>query len=208
MGYREYLYVVDKKVVNAIRKCKTNKELYDLFIKLGYDADYDEDDNTYYCPLYNIDGKAFEFGKYYDNSDNLYELGKPLFKNKELNDYYSDFNAIYGGEDLILSAIEWQKEHIIKMYENLVNNTFNSKLEEFHYRDMDEKDVHYNRLLEHCKDHLMWWKMPYGNSTAINTNKDNPNLAKSWLYEHTIFDLVRIYKNFNPKKQYVLFFGW
>ena len=57
---------MEKKILSA-------KELYDLFIKLGYDADYDENDNTYYCPLYNIDGKAFEFGKYYDNSNNLYQ---------------------------------------------------------------------------------------------------------------------------------------
>ena len=80
------------------------------------------------------------------------------------------------------------------MYENLVNNTFEDTLERNYYpKDIDDKELHYKRLLEHCKDHLNWWKPEFGDYTAIDTDKSKDNLADSWLYEHTIFDLVRIY---------------
>ena len=33
MGYRQYFYEVDISIVNGIRKCKTEEELYDFCIK-------------------------------------------------------------------------------------------------------------------------------------------------------------------------------
>ena len=95
------------------------------------------------------------------------------------------------------------------LYENLVNNTFEESLERYNYpSDIDEKELHYQRLLKHCKDHLRWWKPEFGDYTAINTNKEKECLVSSWLYEHTIFDLVRIYKTFDWENKCLMFMGW
>ena len=211
MGYRQYFYEVDKSIVDGIRKCKTEEELYDFCIKNGIKCNKYEFDGKveYYFPVYKLGKEIFEFGKYYENSDELYKHGDSLFTSTELNKGYEDYGAIVCDENAILCAIEWQKQHIINMYENLVNNTFEDTLERYNYpSDIDEKELHYQRLLRHCKDHLRWWKPEFGDYTAINTNKEKDYLVSSWLYEHTIFDLVRIYKTFDWENKCLLFCGW
>lgn len=211
MGYRQYFYEVDKSTVDGIRKCKTEEELYGFCIKNGIKCDTYEYDGKveYYVPVYRLGKEIFEFGKYYENESDIYKHGDSLFTSNELNEKYEDFGAIVCDENAILCAIEWQKQHIINMYENLVNNTFEDTLERNYYpKDIDDKELHYKRLLEHCKDHLNWWKPEFGDYTAIDTDKSKDNLADSWLYEHTIFDLVRIYKTFDWENKCLLFCGW
>lgn len=211
MGYRQYFYEVDKQKIEGLRKCKTEQELYDFCIANGIECDKDDYDGkiSYHCPLYHLGEELFEFGKYYENESDIYKHGDSLFTSNELNEKYEYFGAIVCNEGAILCAIEWQKQHIIKMYENLVNNTFEETLERYNYpSDIDEKELHYQRLLRHCKDYLHWWKPEFGDYTAINTNKENECLVSSWLYEHTIFDLVRIYKTFDWENKCLLFMGW
>jgi hypothetical protein len=208
MGYRQYFYEVDKSKIEGIRQCKTEEELYDFCIKNGIECEK-YGDGDYYCPLYHLGKELFEFGKYYENSSEIYKHGDSLFTSNELNERYDDYGAIVCDEEAILCAIEWQKQHIIKVYENLINNTFEDPIARYAYpRDIDEKELHYQRLLEHCKDHLMWWKPMYGDGSAINTNKERDTIVHSWLYEHTIFDLVRIYKTFDWENKSLLFLGW
>lgn len=181
MGYRQYFYEVDKSTVDGIRKCKTEEELYDFCIKNGIKCDKYEFDGKieYYVPVYRLGKEIFEFGKYYENESDIYKHGDSLFTSNELNEKYEDFGAIVCDENAILCAIEWQKQHIINMYENLVNNTFEDTLERNYYpKDIDDKELHYKRLLEHCKDHLNWWKPEFGDYTAIDTDKSKDNLVK------------------------------
>ena len=211
MGYRQYFYEVDKSKVDGIRQCKTEEELYDFCVKNGIYCDKDEDDDEtyYYMPVYKLGRVLFEFGKDYENDDEIYKHGDSLFTSNELNERYSEYSAIICDENAILCAIEWQKQHIIKMYENLVNNTFEESYERYAYPNaIDEKELHYQRLLRHCKDHLFWWNPEYGDYTAINTDKEKDKIAESWLYEHTIFDLVRIYKTFDWENKCLMFCGW
>ena len=80
MGYRQYFYEVDKSIVEGIRKCKTEEELYDFCIKNGIKCDKYEYDGEveYYLPVYKLGKEIFEFGKYYENSDeiNSYDLAE------------------------------------------------------------------------------------------------------------------------------------
>lgn len=211
MGYRQYFYEVEKSLVDGIRQCKTEEELYNFCIKNGIECDEDEYDGeiSYWCPLYNLGKELFEFGKYYENDSEIYKHGDSLLVGEELNKRYQDYGAIICDENAILCAIEWQKQHIIQMYENLINNTFVNSLERYNYpSEIDEKELHYQRLLRHCQDHLRWWKPKYGDYTAINADKEKDELVSSWLYEHTIFDLVRIYKTFDWQNKCLMFMGW
>lgn len=212
MGYRQYFYEVDKSKIEGIRQCQTEEELYNFCIKNGIDCDryeYDDGEINYCMPVYRLGKEIFEFGKYYENGEEIYKHGDSLFASNELNERYSDYGAIICDENAILCAIEWQKQHIIKMYENLVNNTFEESYERYAYpSDIDDKELHYQRLLRHCKDYLYWWDPKFGGFSAVDMDKEKDGIVHSWLYEHTIFDLVRIYKTFDWENKCLLLCGW
>lgn len=212
MGYRQYFYEIDKTIVDEIRKCKTKEDLYNVFLKNNIECEKrDKEDGKihYHCPLYNLNKEIFEFGKGYENSEEIYKHGDSLFTSVELNEKYEDERPIVCDESAILCAIEWNKKHIIDMYEHLINNTFEKSFERYNFsKEIDEKELHYQRLLSHCRDHLRWWKPEFGDYTAINLDKEKDMLVESWLYEHQIFDLVRIYKTFDWENKCLLFFGW
>lgn len=195
MGYRQYLYSVDTWLVDEIRKCKTNEDFIKTMQKFRNDiVEYDSFDDHYYVSLHNIGNVLFEFGKYYENSDEMYKHGDSLFTSEELNGYYSDYGTIVLDPAGVLCAIEWQRNHIIEMYEDL--------LREKSSREWDSRSQLY-RLIENAKDYLRWWQ--YG---PADLNLEHENLTHSWLYEHTFFDLVRIYKTFDWDNESMLFMGW
>lgn len=43
---------------------------------------------------------------------------------------------------------------------------------------------------------------------AQKWDENEPRLTDSWLYEHTIFELVRLYKSIDWDKHCVLFYGY
>ena len=62
-----------------------------------------------------------------------------------------------------------------------------------------------DRLIENANDSLMWWKYSDG---PADLNKEHEQLVNSWLYEHTYFELARIYKTFDWNNKSMLFMGW
>lgn len=197
MGYRQYFYGVDKLIIDGFRQCKTEEELYNFCISNGIECYKDENDCEihYYCPLYKLGKEVFGFGKYYENSDKLYEHGDSLFMSQELNERYSDYGAIICDKEAIKCAIEWQIERITQIYEDL--------LKEKSGDDWNEESQ-FDRLKEHVNDYLIWWK----NNRVFDLNDDADRLTNSWIYEHTIFDLVRLYKTFDFERRTLLFCGW
>ena len=86
MGYRQYLYSIDTWLVDEIKKCKTRDDFIKTMQKYRNDiVEYDPFDEQYYVPLYKIGDEFFEFGKYYENSDEMYKHGDSLFSSDELN---------------------------------------------------------------------------------------------------------------------------
>ena len=125
----------------------------------------------------------------------MYKLGKPLFSTDELNKRYKDYGIITVNKDALLSAIRWQEAHIRNLYKKLA--------------DPDYKDPYcpeqtqLQRLRSWVSDYLSWWQMG-----VLDLEENSEHITDSWLYEHTIFDLVRIYKSFDWKNKIMLFFGW
>ena len=195
MGYRQYLYSIDTWLVDEIKKCKTEDDFVKTMQKFRNEiVEYDSFDEHYYIPLHSIGDMLFEFGKYYENSDEMYKHGDSLFTSDELNECYRDYGAIVLEEDGLLCALDWQRNHIIQMYEDL--------LREKSIHDWDSRPQ-LDRLIENIKDYLVWWK--YG---PADLNKEHEQLVHSWLYEHTYFELVRIYKTFDWYNKSILFMGW
>lgn len=190
MGYSEYLYEIDKRLVDEIRKCKTEQEYISVCCKFNVEVDDD------YVPINHLGKEIYEFGKDYENSDKLYKHGNSLFTSEELNEQYGDYNAIILEKSGLVCAIEWQRDRIIKIYEDL--------LREKSINVFDERSQ-FDRMKEHITSHLRWWKPFYG--VAYNLDENRENLVESWLYEHSIFDLVRIYKSFDWENKYLIFAG-
>ena len=95
MGYREYFLKVRKRDVNPIRKMDY-ESLVDWCEEKGIHVD--DDDGEKYINIHDLFRKigaeqVFEFGKYYENGDEVTKCGKPLFKKKDVNDIFSDYNA-------------------------------------------------------------------------------------------------------------------
>jgi hypothetical protein len=51
---------------------------------------------------------------------------------------------------------------------------------------------------------LMWWER----LRAINLDPEDECITNSWLYEHQIFELVRLYKTIDWDNKCLLFYGW
>lgn len=193
MGYRHYIYEVDARLVEKIRACKTNEEYGRVCIEniptYHGGAEYD------YFPIYNLGRELFEFGKYYENADEMYKHGDSLFGNAALREEYRDYEPIVLDKSGLLCAIEWQANRVRSIYEDLL-------LEKSELNEFDTRTQHM-RMREHIESHQRWWQ--WG---ACDLDESREHLVRSWLYEHTIFDLVRIYKSFDWENKRLVFFGY
>jgi hypothetical protein len=197
MGYRQYLYSIDTWLVDEIKKCKTKDDFIKTMQKYRNDiVEYDPFDEQYYVPLYKIGDELYEFGKYYENSEEMYKHGDSLFSSDELNEDYCDYGAIVLEADGLLCALDWQRQHIIEMYKDL--------LREKSAREWDARSQ-LDRLIENAKDYLAWWEYADG---PADLDREHECLVHSWLYEHTYFELARIYKTFDWDNKSMLFMGW
>lgn len=195
MGYRHHIYEVDKGLVEKIRACKTNGEYIKVCAENFPEYSRDEDEDDDYFPIYDLGKELFDFGKYYENADKMYEHGDSLFSSEELREAYQDYNPIVLDKSGLRCAIEWQKERVRSIYSDLLNEK--SALNKYDDRSQLE------RLQAHARGYLFWWGV---NPCDLDESKER--LASSWLYEHTIFDLVRIYKTFDWDSKCLVFLGW
>lgn len=211
MSYNYYFKIVKKEVINTLLSCKSERDVYDTFKKFGFNAEKDEYDGKchYSCPPYNILGDELKFGgECY--SEELYKIGTELFTGK-LAEYFTNYGIMFGGEELIELAINWTEEKIRQYYKDLIDNTFSNNLQEIILKDKytkdgvcDTKQMHYDRLIEHCKNQVsMGWRR-----NSLNMDRSKYALTGSWLYELSIFNIVSFYKKFDPKTEYILFYGY
>lgn len=193
MGYRQYFYEVSKDLVEKIRKCKTEKEFVAIIESAKPDAveRYGEEE---YVPLFNLGSAVYEFGKYYENSDEMYKHGDSLFCSDELNEQYEEYGAIVVERSGVKCAIDFYGNKVKKIYEDLLQEKSASG-----WDDRSQID----RLKSHVKDYLYWWE--FG---PADMDLSHDRIVRSWLYEHEYFELVRIYKTFDFENKALVFMGW
>lgn len=204
MGYRHYFYLVDKKDVERV-KDKTYDKL--LLIAKKYGVEVDEDESYFY---FNDDKfmnktKIYEFGKLYydDTAERIYSHGVPLFTNKETQNKFSDYVPYVMGADGLLEAINIYKEKIINYYKSFLTDGQQRKINYgFQVNPEDIKDI--GDITNFIEDRLRWWVF-YG---VIDLDLNHERISNSWMYEHQIFELVRLYKTIDWKNKCLLFYGW
>jgi hypothetical protein len=183
MGYRNYLYVVDKDKFDKVRNL-SRKELIDSG---GYVSIHDIFKET-------EAEEAFEVGKYFEHTDDIQKYLSPMFLDEEYEEYINEeMEYKIASPELLDYLITLYKNKIVDNYKDLLNEKPSDALDE---RTQTE------RLTGSIESHLSWLRY----LTDIPENKYQ--ITGSWLYEHEIFNLLLLKKIFNPEKQYLFWCGW
>jgi hypothetical protein len=194
MGYRYHFHEVDKNLINEIRKCESVDDFVSTMI--AYDPsnkDYVEEGSFF---LHELGEEIFDLGGHYENANEVSKHGIELFTTNELNEFYQEYKAVILNKKGVLCAIEYMRNKIVSIYEDLLKEDSNDKISQL------------DRMKIHAHEYLNRWKPSYGNFTAYDLDENRDNLAMSQLYEHQIFDLVRIYKTFDWENKCIIFLGW
>lgn len=205
MGYRHYFYEANTADCTAV-KDMTYEQLAE-YCKEKWPKSLDEDDGRAWLNIHEIleQKEVFEFGKLYwdDTADRIYDKGVPLFEVKETQEAFSDYVPYRMGKEGLLEAINIYKEKVINYYNDLLVDgaiqrlPFGMSLKREDIKSMD-------KLLEHIYDMIKWW----GNFGVLDLDENHERISKSWLYEHQVFELVRLYKSIDWDKKCLLFYGW
>ncbi|MCM1497324.1 MAG: hypothetical protein NC124_02545 [Clostridium sp.] len=191
MGYRNYLYIADKKKLNKIRKM-AKEELWSL----SKEEPYDNEPFPYIKDVLDAaDAEvAFEMGKYIDYRNRLKPFLRSLFRDKEAHKYYNEENEMMIAKPEILQTLATIfKEKVQAHYKNLMEE-----------KSLDEFDEHtqFDRLLASARSNLMW-------SEYLDKLPNNKYaLSSGWLYEHEVFSILYLMRIFNPKKQVLIYRGY
>lgn len=206
MGYRAYLYVVDKKKFTKLKKLNT-QELWTMLGKEPTKWDIDERTKEVYPPYW---GDVLE----YANGKEIAELGdiifykkykmkpydylKKIFKNKEVQDYYNcEHKLMIAKPELLDAIIAVYLKRIEDNYTELLIDDSQNLKDEFGYPLKSQLEI----LRTEIESQLYWLKY-------INDSDDKWCLATSWLYAHEVFNIIHIKKMFNPKKQVLIYVAY
>jgi len=193
MGYRNYLYIADKKKLNKIRKLNA-KQLWEFI-----EEEPDEEDDIHPPLFLYLESKidmeeAFEFGKYIDFYDRIKKYLKPIFKEKEVQEYYNEeYEFMLAKPEILQECATILREKVQNYYKGLLDNV---------PRDVFDKRTHFEKLKNDAQEHLEW-------ATFLDKPSNNKySLGGGWLYEHEVFSLLHLMKVFNPKKQVLIWLGY
>lgn len=189
MGYRNYLYTIPKKNVKKVR----GKKLKELEEKYGNK----EDDNYFDYKDVLKDMKCiFEYGKLYwdDTVERIHNTGEQLFLDEDVQDRFEDYDIYLVGKDALKVTIEIYENKIKEMYKKLLDNT-----------NLSDEEIKY-KYENHIEEYNSWWRTKWMNT--INLDENDECICNSWLYEHLIFELVRLYKTIDFEKYDLVFLGY
>jgi len=140
-----------------------------------------DDENYFYYPHLNGYVEIYELGKYCDFD--IEDKKKRLFTHEM--SFESDMEFSLGSKELL--------ETIIKSYHQKVINWYSKSVQEKTFEELK----HDARIM------LAEWK----DLNPYDLNIENENITKSWKYEYSIFELVRIYKTFDWKNDVLIYCG-
>lgn len=209
MGYRTYIGSMPKREYNKI-KSMSREQLIE-----HYKLEVEEDENYLGMGVYDFGESLYEFGKYTDFEPPKKSL-KTFFKNKELNKYFTqehDFNVVT--KEFLEYIIENYKKRISDYYNDMMNpcDFLKSIKTDYKYPENDttfdftkitqEEQNALFKIIEHVRSMRIEWTC----LTPYNLEKGE-EVASSWKYEYQIFELVRIYKSFDWKRNVMIYYGY
>ena len=212
MGYRHYFLRASKKDVEEIQHL-SYQELVDFCKKndRGYEAE-DYGDGLEVClNIHKIlpQVEVFEFGKYYENAEEIHKNSEKLFKNEETMEYFEDYEPHISGEKAVECAIEWQINKIRENFAHLLltDEEIKKKKDDGTFCDdglfCDDRP-HEIRLLTAIQRKAREWDKRL---LPFSLDREKPMIS-SWLYEYTVFELVKLHREMDWENDCLLFYGW
>jgi uncharacterized ubiquitin-like protein YukD len=227
MGYRTYIGSMPKREYNKI-KSMTKDQLIEHY-KVERE-DYEIEEGYIGMGVYDFAETLYEFGKYTDFEPPKGSQ-KTFFKNKALNKCFTeehDFAIVT--PDFLKYIIESYEKRVKDYYNEMMTPFFGKKSEERFYRDnpsdfLNSVKVEYNypnnkykfdfstitqdeqNALFEIIEHVRSMRSEWNNLTPYDLEKGS-EVTTSWKYEYGIFELVKIYKSFDWKRNVMVYYGY
>ncbi len=200
MGYRNYIASIPRKEYDKIKNF-TKEELY------KYKGE-SMDEYMGCVSVYDVtQTKLYELGQYVDSFPK--KLFKPVFLNKELQKDFTEEHDFYLVGKKFLEAVAEMysakvKDYYNKMLEPLLTDEKYPRLKD--PKDYSPEDVF--KMAEHIKSMAFEWGCsPFSDEPPYNL-KNGDAVTTSCKYEYAQFELVRIYKMFDWKKNVLIYYGY
>jgi hypothetical protein len=227
MGYRTYIGTMPKREYNKI-KSMTREQLIKHY-NLKESDDYYEGDNYIGMGVYDFGKRLYEFGKYTEFEPPKGSQ-KTFFKNKELNKEFTvDHDFAIVTPEFLEYIIDSYKKRVEDYYNKMMVPFFGEKEERYH-RDkpsdfLNSVKVEYNypnnkyefdfskitqeeqNALWDIIDHVRTMRFEWAQTKPYDLTEGD-EVTTSWKYEYVIFELIRIYKTFDWKKNVMVYYGY
>lgn len=181
MGYRNYIGKISKENHNKIKDL-TSKEFCEIY-------------NTEYVCCRKIEGFEclYNLGKHIE--DDIVDVFKTKFFNNIPEDPEEEFYIV--SEQFLTHLINEYRKKTILYLKSLVES-----------KDKDVNDINDRNKTtykEYVENKISNWKRE---DSIINLDKSKNDIVNSWSYEHSIFELVRIYKSIDFEKDLLIYYGY
>ena len=219
MGYRNYIGFIPKREYNKI-KSLTTQQVFNYYGLEGEDL---------YKGVYEFGKELHEFGKYVDFVPPKKSL-KPFFKKKETQKNWGeehDFNVVT--KEFLAYIIYLYKERVKNYYNEMMmpffgkNENLSDKEKPTNFLDTikkeygcekdkytfdfskitDDEQTALFKIIEHIRSMRTEWT----HLTPFDLEKGE-EITTSWKFEYGIFELVRIYKSFDWKRNVMIYYGY
>ena len=205
MSYRFRFATVNKEYLDKVRSMSVAEFIE--FTRINNPNAYsDSPGESVYIHIWEM----FKQTEIYDMGDCPYAMdviraSEPLFTNPETQNYYSESNLYFCDKKAFLAAIDGMRKLVVKSYQRMIDTPAlvplyldEKKREWSDFTDVMEMDVQDKDKKEKINDMYR----PY------NLDDTDDEIVKSWRYEYTIFELVRLMKTFDWENNYLIFYGW
>lgn len=221
MGYRTYIGSMPKREYNKI-KSMTEAQLIEF-----YKIEMDPDDDPWHKSPYEYGPKLFEFGKY-TNFQPPKKSIKPFFKNVELQSRYNESEFSVVTKEFLAYIIDTYKGTVTSYYNQMVlpfyqlsdkpfpkkNEFLASVKKEYISYGREKAEFDFSKITPEeqsalCKmiEHVISMGREWTELTPFSLDF-GPEVTDSWKIEYVIFELVRVYKTFDWRKNVMLYYGY
>lgn len=217
MGYRTYIGFMPKKEYNKI-KSLTKNEMFD-FYKIKSDNESDDDDDDRYKGVYEFGKELYEFGKYTDFEPPKKSM-KSFFKKPCLKEMYEEYDFYIVTPEFLAYLIENYSNKVRKYYDEMIMPFMGEESDFLNSveikRDFPDNNYAFDfskitntqqtalfKIIEHVRSMRTEWVQltPYD-------LEGGDSITTSWKFEYGVFELVRIYKSFDWKRNVMIYYGY
>jgi len=210
MGYRNYLGTLPKADYETIK----DMTLEEFYKHKGHTYHEDPEERDYLSFRSVIKDDLLELGKYVDSFDEKFFT--PAFSDPELNEMFhnSDCEFVKVEKEFLAELIEYYSEKVRSYYTALLE-PFKNPSGEYKADFLNElvpDDTSNGALFEifkHVQDIAGEWGIGGwgGNEQRPYSLDPESEMISSWKFEHSIFQMVSLYRNFDFENNVLIYYG-